>query len=1406
MSDGYLLMLNMHHIISDALSVDVLARELSVWYDSPPEGGTTDRLPPLKIQYRDFAAWQNELIKNDKIKKQCEYWHNKLSGEIPVLNLPTDYPRPSLQTYNGDRIRFCLEKDVTDDLEKIYQANDSSLFMMLISLVKVLLHRYTSQEDIIIGSPITGRVSMDLENQIGFYVNMLALRDEIKADDPFTQILGRIRKTCLEGYDNQLYPFDRLVDDLHLERDMSRNVLFDVMLVLHNKDEVKREFGGLKISDFEFDVATSLFDLTFTFTEHEDYLETEIEYNTDLFNKARIRRMQTHFEELVRSVIADANQPVCALNILSESERRKILYEFNDTARDYPRDKTLSELVEEQAKKIPDNQAVAYQDVILSYRELNTRANLVAYLLKDNYEIKLEECVGVLMDKSEWMIVAILGILKAGGAYVPIDPSYPSDRIQYIIQDAGCRVILSDAKHTDSLSRYAEIKAIDLAEYFKNTEYNLHLPDFRVPSQNGQSLAYVIYTSGSTGKPKGTLVEHHSVSRLVLHPDYMTFKIGDRVAQTCALTFDVSVFEIWGALVNGCCLCLPREGTIIEAPRMNQFMKRHKIETMWLTTSLFNQLTESDITIFQGLKTLIIGGEKLFAYHINKVRAAYPDLAILNGYGPTENTIFTTFHLIDQFYEKEIPIGKPVANTQILILDANDRVVPVGIPGEICAAGDGVARGYLNVPELTAKKFVPHPFKPGERMYRIGDMGSWRPDGIIDFYGRNDDQVKVRGYRIELGEIENSLLKHPDINQSVVMTRTREDGFNKELIAYFTSDKELDVSELRRFLGESLPGYMIPGYFVPMNRLPLNASGKVDRKALPSPEKAALGGSTISAKPRNDIEEQLLKAWQSILGREGIGIYDNYFALGGDSIKAIQIVSRLRQEHLKIEVRDIFQYPTIAELSENVINEENMTDQCLITGIVKLTPVQSWFFTHHNVGAAPCGCPDITVNHFNQSEMLYSKEGFNEDSLRAVFEKIQEHHDALRMRYSIDGDTVIQENCGIDYPLSFESVNLKDADNAPVRMESYANQVQAGINIATESLMKVVLFKLNDGDRLLIVIHHLVVDGVSWRILAEDILNGYQQYLSGEAIQFPLKTDSFKAWAEHIKEYADTADILKEKEYWKAIESVQVGSFPKDYDKSDTQKSLVKDTRTLNFSLSEDETEFLLTKVNHAYNTEINDILLTAFASSMKIWHGDNRTLITLEGHGRERLGESNLDISRTVGWFTTMYPVLLELPDSEDIGYQIKHIKEMLRRIPNKGIGYGILKYLTSPENKQDISFDCQPQIIFNYMGEFDEAMRGRFQIAKESYGKSVSPDSELIHDIDINGEIMQGILKISVIYNQNAFKSESMEKLGADFKDALQKIIRHCMSIEDTEITPSDLDYDGLSIDELDNVLESL
>ncbi len=1397
--DRHVLVVNMHHIISDALSLDIVTKEVMYFYMAYLKN-ESPALPQLRIQYKDYAAWQNALLESEKAAMHRDYWRDKLSGEMPVLNLPTDYPRPKIQTFNGATIRFDLSNKA--ELQNIAEANDASLFMVVVSLIKTLFHRYTAQEDIIIGTPIAGRSHPDLENQIGFYVNMLALRDTVRAKDSFLNVLKKVRQTCIEAYDHQVYPFDKLVDELALARDMSRSPVFDVMAVMHNESEFSRiRFDNVKISEFDFGLFTSKYDVTFTVTETRNDLDVLLEYNTDLFREDRMLRMKNHLEELTKSVVTDPSQSVAHVNILPEWERHKILFEFNDTATEYPRDKTIAEVFEQKAKQVPNHPAVVYEGTVLSYRELNACANQLAHTLRDKFGLGLEERVGILLDKSERTVISLLGILKAGGACMSIDPMYPAERIKYMIEDAQCSVVLSEGKYLrDVMSLCSGIQAIDVSKFgLRNPEFDIEMPDLK-PLGNGRSLAYVIYTSGSTGKPKGSLIEQRTAMRVILNTNYINIRESDRLLQTVSFSFDVSVFEVWGALLNGACLYVIPDRAVVEADKMKHYVSHYKITIMWLTTSLFNELSDAEIGIFEGLEILLVGGEKLSLPHINRVKKAHPNLKVINGYGPTENGTFTTCHHIDKFYERDIPVGKPLSNTQVIVLDANNEIAPIGIPGELCTSGEGLARGYLNRPELSREKFVPHPYLPGELMYRIGDMARWMPDGCVEYFGRNDDQVKIRGYRIELGEIQNRLLQHPAIRQAVVLDRLNKSSQTKELTAYFVCREEIkmppDISELRSFLAQFLPNYMIPAHFVHMEVFALNANGKVDRNVLPSPEEAAMGIPTTLTPPRNETEAQLLRAWQRILGNEAVGIYDNYFSIGGDSIKAIQIVSRLQEENLKIEVRDIFQEPTIAGLAEKVVKTGCVADQSMTTGVVPLTPVQCWFFDNYRQAR----------HHFNQSEMLCSKERFQEDALRTALEKVQEHHDALRMRFRIqDSGEIIQENCGADYPIGFEVVSIADAKDTVSRLEQHADEVQASMNLETGPLMKVVLFQMQDGDRLLIVLHHLVIDGFSWRILAEDIRRAYAQCLAGEAVRLPAKTHSFKYWSEQLQNYADSDELLREKAYWKAVESAPIKSLPRDFD-AENVSARVRDARTVGISLSEDETKMLLTKVNHAYNTEINDILLTALARAMKSWHGDNQTLINMEGHGREKFASQELDVSRTVGWFTSMYPVMLEIPDSDDLGYQIKFVKESLRKIPNKGMGYNTLKYLTAAENKKGVSFNIRPEVSFNYMGQFDEDVGVGFDLASESSGNNLNPNSECLYDIDVNCIVIQGKLQVSLTYNGKRYVAETIEKLGRDFKDELLVITAHCAGIEDTEITPSDIDYDGFDIDELDAVLGSL
>ncbi|MGD9732734.1 MAG: amino acid adenylation domain-containing protein [Desulfamplus sp.] len=1414
--EGYVVGINVHHIVTDAISQDIFIRELLSFYQTFTSGETLS-LPPLKIHYKDYAAWHSIQEQGAKMQTAKKYWHSQLSGQLPILNLPTDRPRPMMQTNHGDRFQFEVDPDVYRRLVDFGQQNNATIFMVITSILKILLYRYTGQEDIIIGTPIASRTHVDLENQIGLYINMLALRDKISSMDSSTIFLSKIRQTCIEAFEHQIYPFDRLVGDLAIERDFSRNVGFDVMLVMHDQHQYTYTSQGLKAEPLEFLNPTAKYDLTFTFNARKDNLLFEIEYNTDLFLPERIMRMAAHFSTLASSVLADPYMPLESLEIMPPEERELVVFGFNQTDIPYPKDRTVTELVEEYAAKYPNDPAVAFEDKILSYHELNYFANLIAHKLLTDFDLKNEEVAAVIMEKSHLAPAAMFGVLKTGAAYVGINLSNPPERIRFILNDADCRVILTDSRViADKLNGIEDIcPIINVPEFLSEASKNIsskYIANPNVPSKSSD-LAFVIYTSGSTGLPKGTLLEHRQMMRLIYKPNGVVLARGDRMAQTTAFSFDVHVFEIWGGLINGCCVCIPNESAIVEPPRMRDYILGHKIKTMWLTTSLFNQFVEADITMFQELEQLLVGGEKLSTPHINRVKERYPHIRVFNGYGPTENSIYTTLFEITKLYQNDIPIGNPSANCKITILDINEQPVPIGIPGEMCVWGDGLCRGYLNRPDLNETKFCTHPLFPSERMYRIGDMGNWDSEGILHYFGRNDDQVKVRGYRIELGEITNALMEHPDIQQAVVLVRTLADGFNKEIAAYFTADREslkqLNAQTLRNFLAQRLPGYMIPAHFVGMERMPLNPSGKVDRTHLPAPDTVlhSLESETDIAAPRTPVEETLVKVWKKILGLSEISIFDNYFNLGGDSIKAIQMVSLLARENYTVEVREIFQNPTIADLARYIRPAKILAEQTPVSGVVPLTPIQEWFFANHRTSR----------HHFNQAQLILSSEPMNPDALKKALIAVQNHHDALRMTYKITEEMVIQENQDINFPVDFEFVDLTNVDLAntinPLNvLDKITNDVQSNINLSTGPLMKSRLIRMPEGDRLLLVLHHLIVDGVSWRILAEDIHTAYNQIKSGESVKLPAKTHSFKAWAEKINQFAlDSTLGLKlneEIDYWQQIENYKIPALPFSCGDSAAQIQIAsngevyqRDTDTLNITLDAEHTEKLLGTVHQTLRTQTNDILLTALARALSAWHGQPASRILLEGHGREEIFK-DIDINRTVGWFTTIYPVILELPEnSDDISYQVKHIKETLRKIPNNGFGYGILRYLAQKLEKSTL-----PAISFNYLGRFDTDIAQGFSIASESSGQCISDDVEITQDIDINAIVTEKGLEISLTYNTKALAKDSMQNLLEKFKSELETIIEHLISKAETALTPSDIDFDGLGIDELDKVLDGI
>ncbi|NIM18027.1 MAG: amino acid adenylation domain-containing protein [Candidatus Aminicenantes bacterium] len=910
------------------------------------------------------------------------------------------------------------------------------------------------------------------------------------------------------------------------------------------------------------------------------------------------------------------------------------------------------------------------------------------------------------------------------------------------------------------------------------------------PVNQPADLAYAMFTSGSTGKPKGTLISHRNVIRVVKDTNYIDIVENDRVLQLSNYAFDGSVFDIYGALLNGAALVLIKKEDLFEMDRLRCILKNEGITVFFTTTALFNMLVELDIECFKGIKKVLFGGERVSLEHTRKAFEYLGKGKVLHVYGPTESTVYASCHELDEIKDElgTIPIGKPLSNTTIYIVDRNLQPVPIGVCGEIIIGGEGIARGYQNSPELTAEKFILSPFIKGDRLYKTGDMARWLVDGSIEFSGRKDHQVKVRGFRIELEDIEIQLLNHKDIREAVVLVKENE-GRDKYLCAYFVSDKEFEIPELREYLSHELPDYMIPAYFVKLKEFPLTSNGKIDRNALPGPYEISLTGHADYTAPANAIEEKLVEIWEHVLGRKGIGVNDSFFEIGGDSIKSIQISARMNKEGYKVEMKDFFQNPTISALAPFVKKTGEISDQSIISGNVPLTPIQHWFFENKLTDR----------HHLNQAVMLYSKKGFDKEAIEAVFLKLQEHHDALRMIYKEDNGDIKQVNQGVDYPFSLQVFDYRNRKDAASALEDKTNEIQASLCLETGPLMKLGLFHLDDGDRLLMVIHHLVIDGVSWRILFEDIETLLQQYRNGEELVLPAKTGSFKQWSEKLSEYADSESFLQEKAYWSKLEATDVPDIRKDFDEA---SNIIKDLEMISFNLSEEQTHTLLTKTNEAFGTEINDILLISLGLAIRKTWGHNRLLIALEGHGREDI--LDLDVSRTIGWFTSLYPVILDLSYENDLSRQIKEVKESLRQVPHKGIGYGILKYLAGTF-KSDLTFKLTPRISFNYMGRFDEDVdRKSFEIARESAGNPMSLRGERNVELEITGAAANKQLTMSISYNKKHFKRQTIEALLNHYKNELIRVISYCREQERKHLTPSDLSYKKLSINQLDRLTE--
>ncbi|PFL17626.1 non-ribosomal peptide synthetase, partial [Bacillus cereus] len=1298
-------------------------------------------------------------------KKQELFWNSMFDAEDNMSYLP--YVKAIKNTSNKyDYVYSPLSSNVSQKIKTMANGSNLAIYLILLTGVECLINKYTDEENIIIGFP-----TMQVGDKQGSLLNeFLILKNKLDQNSTFKSIFNRIKLLVKETIENQKIPFKKMVRNLNLQYDSNNLPIINTMVSLKEIHQDTFNKGVVTDTIFHFDL-------------EKDVINLKLIYNENLYDRDFMNQIIEHLNRVFSVILYQYDLELSKVELLSEVEKNKLLISFNDTTFSYPKKKALHQLFEEQVYKTPDQLAIVFENQQLTYWELNERANQLARTLR-NQGVKENQLVGIMVERSVEMIVGILGVLKAGGAYVPIDPEYPEDRINYMLKDSGVEILLSQQHLRIPFSYKNKTLLLDDAHTYHEDASNLG----GINTEN--QLAYLIYTSGTTGNPKGVMVEHSSIHNTVQwKAKSYGFTKDDRVLMFSTFVFDSFITHFFGPIISGSTVYILNDKQCIDPTEIKNAIALWQITHLQSTPNfLFKVLENMDGLDFHSIKNVVVGGEKITPVLIKKLKTLNPTVEICNEYGPTENSVISTMLSITNV-KQTLSIGKPISNVKIFIFGKNNCLQPINVPGELCISGDGIAKGYLNQPVLTAEKFVENPFIPGECMYRTGDLAKWLPDGNIEYIGRIDDQVKIRGYRIELGEVESALQKLELVRESIVVARETEDGI-KQLCAYFVGDESLTVGQLREAMSQELPDYMIPSYFVQLTHMPLTPNGKIDRKALPEPEGNIQTGTEYVA-PQTPIEEMLVSIWQTVLGVSQIGVLDNFFDLGGDSIKSIQVSSRLYQAGYRVDMKNLFKYSTVESLSPYVEKITRVAEQGKVTGKTMLTPIQRWYFDRE--AADP--------QHFNQAFLLYRKQSFDVAALRKTIQKIAEHHDALRMVFDQTEHGYEAWNRGIEEEelFSLEVMDLTENRNPASVIEKAANAIQSSMHLSEGPLMKLGLFQCEEGDHLLMVIHHLVVDGVSWRILLEDFEAGYEQAVNGKDIQLPQKTDSFQLWAEQLSLYANSPEMEKEREYWNEVEQIPTGLLPKD---AEQDCGLIKDTEVISVQWTASETGQLLKQANRAYNTEINDLLLTALGMAVHQWTGMENIVVNLEGHGRESI-LSDLDITRTVGWFTSQYPVILPIEVGSNISHQIKNIKEGFRHIPNKGIGYGLLKYLSENQEKQ--TFTMNPEISFNYLGQFDQDLENTaMQASPYSSGSDISQYQMRAYVLEINGMISNGKLSLGIGYNGKQYQKETIEKLADWLHTSLQEVIEHCVTKERTELTPSDIIFKGMTIEALDRIVQ--
>ncbi|MCB8765707.1 amino acid adenylation domain-containing protein [Planktothrix agardhii 1029] len=1372
----HFLFICMHHVVSDGWSMGVFIQELTTLYNAYTKG-LEPLLKELPIQYADFALWQREYLQGEILQNQLNYWQKQLAAAPALLHLPSDRPRPPEQRFEGDRIRCLLSPELSQGLNRLSREKGVTLFMTLLTAFNILLNRYTGETDILVGTPIANRTRSELDGLIGFFVNTLVLRTDLARNPSFSEALKQVRETATDAYDHQDLPFEMLVEALQPERNMSYTPLFQVMFGLDNEVLNAIDLEGIKATHQPLEFKTAKFDLSLSIQIKEAGLTTSWEYNTDLFNQSTIERLSGHFINLLTGIIANPEQSIAQLPLLTESERCQLLVDWNQTQIDYQPELCLHQLFEQQVKLNPDAIAVRLENEFLTYQELNNRANQLGHYLQ-SLGVKADGLVGLFVERSLDMIVGILGILKAGGAYVPLDVNYPKDRITYLLEDTQLSIVLTQSQFLGQLPQFQGTTICldqDWSIIAKQSTVN---PIVEVDQHN---LAYIIYTSGSTGKPKGVMIEHRSVVNYILTViRECSLTSDDKILQFASICFDASVEEIFGGLLSGATLALRTEDMLRSSEDFWQCCQKWQLTVLIFPAAYWHQLV-SELTpttpqIITNIKLIMVGGEaiqqsKVKQWHQNTVNYS-PLPQLFNAYGPTEATIITTLCEFTSPTITNVPIGRPLSNTQVYILDAFLQPVPVGVAGELHIGGAGLARGYLNRPELTQEKFIPDPFSnySDSRLYKTGDLARYLPDGNIEYLGRIDNQVKIRGFRIELGEIETVLSQHSAVKTAIVIAREDETE-QKRLVAYVVTQTEgisapqeqslLAVNELRQFLKAQLPEYMVPSAFVILESLPLTSNGKVDRRALPAPD---FQSEEQYVAPRNPIEEILASIWVKVLKVEQVGIHDNFFELGGHSLLATQLISRIRKAFkVEMPLRELFVAPTVAALAQvikRVSEQEERTELPILprekdTELpLSFAQTRLWFLDQF----------ESDSSFYNIPLALHLEGNLNQDVLIQSLEEICDRHEALRTNFiSVDG--VATQVIQTQTPWTVNIVDLQHLSSSEQEIASQEltqNQAIQPFDLARDPLIRANLVILSETEHILLVcMHHIVSDGWSMGVFLQELTDLYNAYIQNQPSSLkplPIQYGDYTLWQ---KQWLQGDILQRQLDYWQKqlADAPALLSLPTDRPRPAVQSFAGAHLPfTLSWELSQK-----LTQLTQEQGVTLFMTLLTAFDILLYRYTEQEDILI-----GTPITNRNRSELEGLIGFFVNTLVLRTDLSGNPSFNELLIRVREMaMDAYTHQDLPFEMLVEVLQPE--RDLSHAPLFQVDFLLQNEPLSQLELIGLTASPLLTESATAKFDLTLGMENTDKGLRGVWE----YNTDLFERSTIERLAGNFVTLLEAIV---------------------------------